>query len=107
MSDDPHPEMRCRCVHRRTFPGSDHEFSFYGGADPYYDRCPVKPTEEDGLCDHCRGGIRPLSDEPWQRIGECVTCGPGWPCCLHESQRRRLVDLTEPCMDRNPQEVPF
>lgn len=107
MSEDPHPEFRCRCVHRTRRSGSDHEFSFYAGADPYYDRCPHRPTEEDGLCDHCRGGIRPLSDEGWQRVGECVTCGPSYPCCLHPSQRRQLVDLMTPCMDMSPAEVPF
>lgn len=94
MNADPHPEFRCRCVHRKTFPGSDHEFSLYGGADPYYDRCPSRPTQEDGMCDHCRQT-------------ECATCGPDYPCCLHPSQRRQLVDLMTPCMDLTREAVPF
>lgn len=105
MSADPHPEFRCRCVHRTRW--ADHEFSFYAGADPYYDRCPHRPTEEDGLCDHCRGGIRPLSDEGWHDIGKCFTCGEGYPCCLHPSQWRQLVELTTPCLDRSTEGAPF
>ena len=101
MGDDPHPEFRCRCVHRRTVPGMD--FTRFA-ADPYIDRCRQLPSEEDGLCDHCRGGVRPLSDEPWRRIGECVTCGEDWRCCLHPSQTRQLVPLMTPCA---AVEVPF
>lgn len=85
VTDDPQPMFRCRCVHRMRRAGSDHEFSFYAGADPYYDRCKQRPTQEDGLCDHCRGP-------------ECSTCGADYECCLHPNQRRMLVDLTTPCL---------
>jgi hypothetical protein len=94
VSDDPQPMFRCRCVHRMRFAGSDHEFSFYAGADPYYDRCPTRPTQEDGMCDHCRPS-------------ECVTCDDSYECCLHPNQRRQIVDLMTPCLDRSPTEVPF
>jgi hypothetical protein len=95
MADDPHPEFRCRCVNRIVWiPELAHLLS---PADPYYDRCPERPTQEDGLCDHCR-----------QPEGACTGCD-GRGCCRHPSQSRRLVDLATPCLDRslNPEEVPF
>ncbi len=90
MTDDTRPWLRCRCVHRSTVP------DLYGGAaDPYFDRCPERPDGEDGLCAHCR-----------QPAGRCQQCAAGWnPCCRHPTQTRKLVDLAEPCFDR--QTVPF
>lgn len=91
MSDDPHPEFRCRCVNRTRWLGRAEP------ANPYYDRCPSRPTQEDGLCDHCR-----------QPEGTCIDCD-GVGCCRHPSQRRQLVDLLTPCMDKSPDRssVPF
>lgn len=45
--DDPHPELRCRCVVEGTLVE-------VRGWDTYYDRCPAPATREDGLCDECR-----------------------------------------------------
>ena len=95
MADDPHPEFRCRCVNRTVWiPELAHLLS---PADPYVDRCPSRPSQEDGLCDHCR-----------QPEGTCTECD-GRGCCRHPSQNRRLVDLMTPCLDRRPnlEEVPF
>ena len=94
MVDDPHPEFRCRCVNRTVWiPELAHLLS---PADPYVDRCPARPTQEDGLCDHCR-----------QETGTCPTCGNDRGCCRHPSQRRVLVDLMTPCMDKTRETVPF
>ena len=90
MTDDPRPWFRCRCVHRQR--GPDHPRT---AADPYYDRGHQRPDGEDGLCAHCR-----------QPEGRCADCDPDRrACCLHPSQRRRLVDLAEACADR--QTAPF
>lgn len=94
MADDPTPHLRCRCVHRTQDPEllaiAGHLIS---GPDPYWDRCPGRPTGEDGLCDHCRG------DGPHE-------CAPdNIQCCLHPSQRRAFVDLGTPCFDRRSAQV--
>jgi hypothetical protein len=94
MADDPHPEFRCRCVNRTRYPDG---LNMLRAADPYVDRCPSRPTQEDGLCDHCR-----------QPEGTCTDCD-GLGCCRHPSQNRQLVDLLTPCLDKRPDlaEVPF
>jgi hypothetical protein len=89
MTDDPCPELRCRCVFREKFIDAP-ELAHLLNASDYQDRCKQKPTQEDGLCDHCRG------EEG------CVCCVPlvrgshSGGCRWHESNRR-LVALTEPC----------
>ena len=97
MTDDPAPHFRCRCVHR-TVHITTALAHLLSPADPYYDRCPNRPTAEDGICDHCRPDA-------------CSVCPPDrLACCLHPTQRRTLVDLTTPCakvpvVTENP--VPF
>ena len=49
---DPCPELRCRCVSRKQLPKD--EFPDHQWPDDYYDRCPARATQEDGLCDVCR-----------------------------------------------------
>lgn len=97
MIADKQPWLRCRCVYRYRDPGPDGPTESW--PNDFIDRCPHQATAEDGLCDHCR-----------QPNGQCTHCGPNWPhCCRRTDQHRHLVDLTEPCWDRNatPAEVPF
>lgn len=87
MSADPHPEFRCRCCAWGAFGGWLDEFNH---------RCPARPTQEDGLCDHCR-----------QPQGGCGACGDDRGCCRHPKAQRLLVDLLTPCMDKTREAVPF
>ena len=93
MSDDPQPIFRCRCC----------AWDANGGwLDSYNHRCPQRPTQEDGLCDHCRQ-TGPCSDP------ECVDMdgSRGWGCCLQSYAARAFVDLMTPCYAVAPKEVPF
>lgn len=45
MTGDPHPEWRCRCIGYVTV---------LGAPDPFENRCPARPSQEDQFCDHCR-----------------------------------------------------
>lgn len=84
MNPDPHPEFRCRCVHRAW---SEDHGSY---ARDFIDRCVHRPTQEDGKCDHCR-----------QPLGACIECDGHYQtsCCCRADSNRHFVDLAEPCMD--------
>lgn len=66
--DDPHPELRCRCVAS----ADDLE-----KLDPYLYRCPSRATAEDGLCDVCR------EPPPWHPAGILLE-DPLTPCLAAE-----------------------
>jgi hypothetical protein len=82
MSDDPRPWLRCRYVYKRNGAFLHEE------PDLYRNRCHDRPTQEDGLCDHCRGGV-------------CNSYCPVALCCQQPSQQRILVDLQTPCGNPN------
>lgn len=87
MADDPRPQFRCRCVHRELlFPDLAHLLT----TSDYEHRCHQRPTQEDGLCDHCR------QPEGCACCSPAVVAAPGGGCRWHDSNRR-LVDLTTPC----------
>lgn len=82
MRDDPHPELRCRCIARRTFGDYD------AWPSSYANRCRNRATAEDGLCDHCRTPHQP---------GE-KNCLQGICCFGADHIRTRVSDPREPCM---------
>ena len=97
MSADPHPELRCRCVHRagRT------DFGFAYEGDDYYDRCHNLAIDEGGLCAHCADDEHePYAPGVCGRAGACVR-DPSNRCCRCVGERRRLLtDPATPCCDR-------
>lgn len=89
------PMFRCRCV----------AWDANGGwREDYHQRCPARPTQEDGLCDHCRQ-TGPCTDP------ECTDMdgAKGWGCCLQPYAARAFTDLMTPCLAprTDPEEVPF
>ena len=95
MAADPKPWLRSRCVHRAYY-GPEAAWML-SPADPYYDRCPVRPTQEDGLCDWCRGEPTCAAEHPSPNA-ECCRCSGG--PVLH-------VNLRTPCLSIEPVGVPF
>lgn len=84
MSDDPHPELRCRCIARRTYG----DFDLWPSA--YVDRCRNKATQEDGFCDHCRTPHEP---------GESATCNVFVCCFSDDNIRTTVTNPATACLD--------
>ena len=79
MKEDPHPELRCRCVSRRR--SDDPEVV----PSDYIDRCDRRGTKEDGLCDECRDRaeeVHPEAEYMRYLLGD-----PSTPCWDKDSDR--------------------
>lgn len=80
---DPNPMFRCRCVGWMTDDGWQNS---------YMQRCPTRPTQEDGLCDHCR-----QVDSCTDPLCPDQDGTKGWGCCRQSYATRALVDIATPC----------
>ena len=85
---DPRPWLRCVCVHREI---SLLDLAHLLPASTWEDRCHDRPTQEDGLCDHCR------ADEGCPCCAPAVRGSANGSCRWGTAPKRQLVALDTPC----------
>lgn len=105
MTDDLQPALRCRCVYDESNP------TVLDAKRIYWHRCPLQASQEDGLCDWCRGplvnGALLVGTPP----DSCHAMGEWTPPCWEPGADRILLPVEligEPCFDHYAEEgVPF